>query len=96
MWVQSGYNIQMSKTTTIRARIEPELKTAVDSILSGLGLTASETIHLLYRQIQMRRGLPFEVKIPTPLTAKVLKESKSGKNVKRFTTKQDLYADLGL
>jgi DNA-damage-inducible protein J len=84
------------KTTTIRARIEPGLKSDVDSILSQLGLTASETIHLLYRQIKMRRGLPFDVRIPNELTAKTLKLSRAGKNVKRFATKKALFHDLGL
>ena len=96
MWLQSRYMFSVSKTTTIRARIEPALKTEVESILGKLGLTASETIHLLYRQIKLRRGLPFEVKIPTPLTKKVLEESKAGKNVNHFASKRELYADLGL
>lgn len=86
----------MSKTTVVRARIEPELKGEVDSILSQLGLTASETIHLFYRQIKMRRGLPFDVRIPNELTAKTLLQSKTGKGVKKFTSKKALYADLGL
>ena len=46
----------MSKTATIRARIEPTLKGEVDQILSNLSLTASETIHLLCRQIKLQRG----------------------------------------
>ena len=83
----------MSKTATIRTRIEPGLKSEVEEILSRLGLTASETVHLLYRQIQLQRGLPFEVRIPNTLTARMLK---SGKGVKRFSSKKDLYADLGL
>ena len=86
----------MSKSSTIRARIEPALKSEVEEILSQLGLTASETIHLLYRQIKLQRGLPFEVRVPNELTARTLNSSKSGKRVKRFTTKKDLYADLGL
>lgn len=86
----------MSKTATIRARIEPALKTEVDSILSALGLTSSETIHLLYRQIKLRRGLPFTVEIPNALTAKTLRNSKSGKGVKHFSSKKALYTDLGL
>ena len=84
------------KTTTIRARIEPALKEEVETILSTLGLTASETIQLLYRQIQLRKGLPFGVEIPNELTAKTLRESREGKRVKRFATKKELYADLGL
>jgi DNA-damage-inducible protein J len=86
----------MSKTTTIRARIEPDLKNEVDTILTQLGLTASETIHLLYRQIKMRRGLPFDVRLPNDLTAKTLKMSRAGRGVKYFSSKKALYADLGL
>ena len=86
----------MNKTATIRARVEPSLKSEVEQILSDLGLTASETILLLYRQIKLRRGLPFEVAIPNDLTAKTLRESKAGKNIKRFNGKKELYADLGL
>ena len=71
----------MGKTTTIRARIEPDLKNEVDSILTQLGLTASETIHLLYRQIKMRQGLPFDVHIPNDLTEKTLKMSKAASSV---------------
>jgi len=85
----------MSKTATIRARVEPGLKSEVENILDRLGLTASETIHLLYRQIKLQRGLPFEVRIPNELTARTLRRSKAGKNLKRFPTKRDLYADLG-
>jgi len=86
----------MSKTATIRARMEPNLKNEVENILARLGLTASETIHLLYRQIKLHHGLPFEVALPNPLTTKTLRDSRTGKNVKRFTTKKALYADLGL
>jgi DNA-damage-inducible protein J len=86
----------MSKTATVRARVEPNLKNEVEEILSQLGLTASETILLLYRQIKLRQGLPFEVAIPNKLTAKTLLSARKGKNVKRFAAKKELYADLGL
>ena len=86
----------MNKTATIRTRIEPSLKSEVEDILAELGLTASETVHLLYRQIKLQRGLPFEVRIPNAITARTLNASKTGKNVKRFVSKKELYADLGL
>ncbi len=86
----------MGKTATIRTRIEPDLKSEVERILSELGLTASETVHLLYRQIKLQRGLPFDVRIPNGLTARTLNVSKAGRGVKRFNTKKELYADLGL
>ena len=69
----------MSKTATIRTRIEPSLKSEVEDILAHLGLTASETVHLLYRQIKLQRGLPFDVRIPNELTARALNASKAGR-----------------
>jgi len=86
----------MSKTATIRARVEPSLKSEVEDILEQLGLTASETVQMLYRQIKLQRGLPFDVRMPNDLTARTLRASKRGKGVKRFASKKDLYADLGL
>ena len=86
----------MSKTATIRARVEPGLKSEVEDILDHLGLTVSEAVHLLYRQIKLQRGLPFDVRIPNALTARTLHASKAGRGVKRFGSKKELYADLGM
>ncbi len=46
-------------------------------------------------RIKSRRGLPFEIAIPNQLTARTLRRSKAGRNVKRFATRKELYADLG-
>jgi len=86
----------MNKTAIIRARVEPTLKSEVEDILAKLGLTVSETVHLLYRQIQLQRGRPFDVRIPNKLTARTLRASQAGQAVKRFGSKKELYADLGL
>jgi DNA-damage-inducible protein J len=86
----------MSKTANIRARVEPGLKSEVENILSELGLTVSETVHLLYRQIKLQRGLPFDVRIPNELTTRTLNASRKGKGVKHFNHKKELVADLGL
>lgn len=40
------------KSATIRARIEPELKTNVENILVSLGLNTSEAITIFYKQIE--------------------------------------------
>ncbi len=86
----------MTKSTIVRARIEPGLKTEVEAILLHLGLTTSDAIQLLCRQIKLQKGLPFDVRIPNRLTAKTLRESKTGKGVKRLGSKQELYSELGL
>jgi DNA-damage-inducible protein J len=96
MCLHCSYNRATFTASVNRPLFEPGLKSEVEEILSHLGLTASETVHLLYRQIKLQRGLPFEVRIPNELTARTLNSSKSGKGVKRFSTKKDFYADLGL
>ena len=86
----------MNKTAIIRARMEPNLKSEVEAILDTLGLTVSDAVNLLYRQIKLQRGLPFDVRIPNELTSRTLRASQVGKTVKRFGSKKELYADLGL
>jgi len=86
----------MNKTAIIRARVEPDLKNEVEQILGKLGLTVSDAVHLLYRQIKLQRGLPFDVRLPNELTARTLRASQAGVDVKHFGSKKELYADLGL
>ena len=58
----------MTKTATLYARIEPNLKTEAEGILGNLGIPVSNAINIFYRQIVIHRGLPFEVKLaPSPL-----------------------------
>ena len=54
----------MAKTANLYARIEPELKEQAESILSALGIPASNAISIFYKQIVLQRGLPFDVKLP--------------------------------
>ena len=60
----------MAKTETIRARVgAPELKQEAEAVLKALrASTASEAITIFYRQVALRRALPFEVKLPNATT----------------------------
>jgi len=49
------------KTAAINARIAPDLKEDVESILSRLGMTTTQAITMYFEQIKMKRGLPFSV-----------------------------------
>jgi DNA-damage-inducible protein J len=51
----------MAKSEMIRARVEPELKRRAETILSRLGVTPTAAITMLYTQVVLRRGLPFEI-----------------------------------
>ena len=54
----------MAKTANLYARIEPDVKAQAESILTSLGIPASNAINMFYKQIILQKGLPFEVKIP--------------------------------
>ncbi len=55
----------MANTTAVYARIDTELKENAEGILAKLGITPSGAIQMLYSQIVLQNGLPFEARIPT-------------------------------
>jgi DNA-damage-inducible protein J len=86
----------MTKTSTISARIDPELKNRVDKVFKDLGLTTAQAITLFYKQVEFHHGLPFSVKIPTETTMKALEDAKLRLNLETFNNAEDLFEDLGI
>ncbi len=82
----------MSQTAVIHARIDPATKVATERILASIGLTPTEAIRLLYRQIAMRGEFPLELRIPNFATAKILTKVDHGEDVETFDNVEDLYA----
>jgi addiction module antitoxin, RelB/DinJ family len=74
----------MAKDAMIRARIEPELKARVEILFDKLGLTTTEAITLFYRQVELRRGLPFPIEIPNEVTVKTFEETDRVENLNRY------------
>ena len=54
----------MAKSANLYARIEPNVKSEAEAILSQLGIPASNAINMFYKQIILQGGLPFDVKLP--------------------------------
>lgn len=54
----------MANTTAVYARIDTGLKNHAESILSQLGITPSSAIQMLYSQIVLKNGLPFDLRLP--------------------------------
>jgi len=86
----------MTKTATVRARIEPDLKTDVESLFKELGLSTTEAINLFYRQVKLRKGLPFNVVIPNKTTEQVFKDTDVMHNLIRCDDASDMYEKLGI
>ena len=82
----------MAQTAVIHARIEPETKAATEKVLEALGMTPTEAIRLLYRQIAMRGEFPVGLRVPNAVTAAVLAKAEREKDVEIFESTADLYA----
>ena len=54
----------MANTTAVYARIDTNLKDTAEGILAQLGISPSAAIQMLYSQIILERGMPFESKLP--------------------------------
>ncbi|HEV8538377.1 MAG TPA: type II toxin-antitoxin system RelB/DinJ family antitoxin [Bacteroidota bacterium] len=69
----------MARTATVQARVEPKLKSNVETILSALGTNTTDAINIYFKQIQLANGIPFEVKIPNRQTRKAIAEAREAK-----------------
>ncbi len=54
----------VSKWDTISLRIDPKLRERAGKIFEELGLTTEEAVTLFLRQVVLRRGLPFDIRLP--------------------------------
>ncbi len=86
----------MAKISTVRARIEPELKADVEKLFKELGISTTEAINLFYRQVKLRNGFPFNVVIPNKTTEKVFKDTDAKRNLIRCEDANDMFQKLGI
>ena len=84
----------MSKTATIQARINPDLKKKAQKILNTLNLSMSEAISLYLTQVTLHRGIPFEIRIPNDLTLKTLEKTERGEELNEVSNVDELFQDL--
>ena len=84
----------MSKTATIQARIDPDVKKKAMGILNQLNMSMSEAISLFLTQVSLKRGIPFEVKVPNELTTETLRKSDEGKDLVQVSSVDHLFEEL--
>ena len=68
----------MAKTAYIAARIEPKLKKSAEGVLHKLGVSTTDAITIFMQQVVIRKGLPFDVRIPNAETRAALAEIEAG------------------
>ena len=86
----------MPRTAIIHARTETALKSDVERILKTLGMTTTEAVNIFFRQIKLRRGLPFQVEIPNRTTLKAFKDSEEGRGLTESKNAKDMFDKLGI
>jgi DNA-damage-inducible protein J len=86
----------MSKTATVRARIQPKLKEHAETIFHRLGMNATQAITLFYKQVELRDGLPFEVVIPSAITKRTFDSTDEGRDLVVCEDADDMFEKLGI
>ena len=54
-----------ARSANVNVRVEPEIKKQAEDILEKLGVSTSAFINMTYRQVIMKRGIPFSVELPS-------------------------------
>ena len=86
----------MAKTEAIKARVEPKLKAQAERILDELGLDASDAIRVFYKQVVLRKGLPFDVAMPNKATQRAMREVQEGRGLTMYKDTAEMREKLGL
>lgn len=83
----------MSKSAHISTRINASDKKKADAVFKKLGITASQAIAMFYKQVSLRKGIPFPVELPNEETRQAIRDSREGKLI-AYDSVEDLKAEL--
>jgi len=82
----------MNQTATVHARLDSTTKMKSEAILRQIGMTPTEAVRLLYRQIALRGEFPVELRVPNALTANTLDKSDKNEEIEFYGSLKDLTA----
>lgn len=86
----------MPKSAMVRARIEPDLKDKAEKVFRKLGLSASQAIGLFYKQVELRKGLPFSVVIPNETTQETFESTDAERDLVVCKDADEMFGKLGI
>lgn len=81
----------MGKTAHISTRINATDKKKAEAVFKELGISASQAISLFYKQVSLRRGIPFPVELPNEVTQNAIQDSREGR-VNEYGSVEELKA----
>jgi DNA-damage-inducible protein J len=71
--------------------VDPKLKRETEEVFDELGLSTSQAITLFFKQVSLRKGLPFAVSIPNAETRQAIDEALEGKNLHEAKGIEELF-----
>jgi len=83
------------KTESTSLRLDTEAKAKAYAIFKAVGLKPTQAINLFLRQVALRGGLPFEVRIPNAESIAAMQELENGKG-KSYKNPEEMYEDLDI
>ena len=61
-----------------------------------LGLTTTQAITLFYKQVELKKGLPFDIAIPNEITRQTFNDTDDGRNLIICDNTDDMFKKLGI
>ncbi|KHA62925.1 type II toxin-antitoxin system RelB/DinJ family antitoxin [Sphingomonas sp. Ant20] len=83
----------MAAAEIVRARIDSDLKKEASAVLSGMGLSVSDAIRLLFVRVAAEKAMPFDLRMPNTETQAAMRDVREGR-VTRVSNVSALMADL--
>ncbi len=77
----------MTKTATVRARMNPSVKKRAEAVLRKIGITPSEAISVFYHRVATEKAVPFSLHVPNAETRAVMRALERGEG-KRVTLEE--------
>ncbi len=85
----------MPKTTMVHARVQSDLKADTEKIFRKLGLSTTEAIAVFFSQVRLRKGLPFDVKIPNKTTLETFSKTDAGLELNEYESMAKFKEKMG-
>ncbi|VVS96565.1 conserved hypothetical protein [Sphingomonas aurantiaca] len=83
----------MAAAEIVRARIDSDLKKEASAVLSGMGLSVSDAIRLLFVRVAAEKAMPFDLRVPNTETQAAMRDVRDGR-ITRVSNVSALMADL--
>ncbi len=85
-----------AQTSMVHIRVDDDIKDQATQTLAAMGLSMSDAVRLFLRRVVVEQAFPLELKVPNAETLAAMEESRAmmAKRRARFTTADELFADL--